>query len=513
MCSTTRAGSSVTQTRSRSAGEILPSMASVPRSQSIRPFQYSVPKRTTGKSCTFRVWMRVSASNSSSMVPKPPGKITNACAYFRNIVLRTKKYRKSIEISAYGLPPCSMGSSMLQPTESAPASLAPLLAASMIPGPPPVMIASPDSPSSLAVSTHASYWGWPGGTRADPKMLTASPILDSSSNPSTNSPMIRKTRHASSLMSRPSGRSSRRSSSVVRARCLTRSAAESGRFMSAGARVSGCGDEPAARAFEGLGVGVGRPPAELAPDALGAERVGREPEGNHPLEREVLRTRGRHAEAAQDLAARPCHVRRDHDKTGGPPHPGREPLEQLPLRERVVHGDVVGFAADRLLDREAHGDRDVAGIDDGQGVGPGSQERHHRKPEEAGERGRHQPVALAIYGGRTERGDRQAPPLLDAAGHLLRLALRAGVEVRRSQGRVDRLALVDRALDRAVHGHGGQVHDVLDPRQARRREDVSGAVHVHFPDPRPGAAHVHLRRGVDEPLASLHERHEGFGSR
>jgi hypothetical protein len=33
----------------------------------------------------------VSASNSSSRVPKPPGRMTKACAYFTNIVLRTKK--------------------------------------------------------------------------------------------------------------------------------------------------------------------------------------------------------------------------------------------------------------------------------------------------------------------------------------------------------------------------------------------------------------------------------------
>ncbi|CAM5197733.1 hypothetical protein LSPH26S_02208 [Lysinibacillus sphaericus] len=56
-----------------------------------RPFQYSVPKRTIGKRVTLRVWTRVSASKSSSRVPSPPGRTTNPCAYFTNIVLRTKK--------------------------------------------------------------------------------------------------------------------------------------------------------------------------------------------------------------------------------------------------------------------------------------------------------------------------------------------------------------------------------------------------------------------------------------
>jgi len=45
----------------------------------------------TGKCFTFPVWMSVSASNSSSMVPYPPGKTMNPVEYFTNIVLRTKK--------------------------------------------------------------------------------------------------------------------------------------------------------------------------------------------------------------------------------------------------------------------------------------------------------------------------------------------------------------------------------------------------------------------------------------
>ena len=49
------------------------------------------PTSTTGKWRILPVWISVSASNSSSSVPKPPGKITKASAYFTNIVLRTKK--------------------------------------------------------------------------------------------------------------------------------------------------------------------------------------------------------------------------------------------------------------------------------------------------------------------------------------------------------------------------------------------------------------------------------------
>ena len=55
------------------------------------PDQYSLPTSTTGKCLILPVWMSVSASNSSSSVPNPPGRMTNASAYFTNIVLRAKK--------------------------------------------------------------------------------------------------------------------------------------------------------------------------------------------------------------------------------------------------------------------------------------------------------------------------------------------------------------------------------------------------------------------------------------
>ena len=47
-----------------------------------------VSKSTTGKVPILPVWISVSASKSSSSVPKPPGKMTNPSAAFTNIVLR-----------------------------------------------------------------------------------------------------------------------------------------------------------------------------------------------------------------------------------------------------------------------------------------------------------------------------------------------------------------------------------------------------------------------------------------
>ena len=49
------------------------------------------PTSTIGKAVTFWVCTSVIASNSSSMVPKPPGSTMKPLAYLTNIVLRAKK--------------------------------------------------------------------------------------------------------------------------------------------------------------------------------------------------------------------------------------------------------------------------------------------------------------------------------------------------------------------------------------------------------------------------------------
>ena len=65
---------------------------------------------------------------------------------------------------------------MLQPIERPPPSRQPRLAASMIPGPPPVMIAKPLSARRRAMVRASSYAGVPSSTRAEPKIVTAGPI-------------------------------------------------------------------------------------------------------------------------------------------------------------------------------------------------------------------------------------------------------------------------------------------------------------------------------------------------
>ena len=110
------------------------------------------------------------------------------------------------------LSPCSKGSSMFRPTESPRPSRAPRLAASIRPGPPPVMMAKPRRASSADSARAASYIGSGGRTRAEPKNVTAGPIVASASKPATNSAWIRSTRQGS--LSRNSGAPSGRSSSL-----------------------------------------------------------------------------------------------------------------------------------------------------------------------------------------------------------------------------------------------------------------------------------------------------------
>lgn len=77
------------------------------------------------------------------------------------------------------------------------ASRAPLLAASMAPGPPPVITAKPASTSARPIRTPASYSGVPAGVRAEPKTLIALGSSASAPKPSTNSDWMRMTRHGS----------------------------------------------------------------------------------------------------------------------------------------------------------------------------------------------------------------------------------------------------------------------------------------------------------------------------
>ena len=123
----------------------MPRGSNVPVIQSNRPCQYDVSNSTTGVGSTLCVCTSVRSSNISSSVPNPPGQMITPDEYLTNMVLRTKKYRKLMPRFTHSLMPCSCGSSMPSPTDLPPAAAAPRLAASMMPGPPPVMTAMPRS--------------------------------------------------------------------------------------------------------------------------------------------------------------------------------------------------------------------------------------------------------------------------------------------------------------------------------------------------------------------------------
>ena len=67
----------------------------------------------------------------------------------------------------------------------------------MMPGPPPVITGTPDFASSAAVCSAAWYIGSSGVVRAEPKIETPPATPWRFSNPQTNSPRMRNTRHES----------------------------------------------------------------------------------------------------------------------------------------------------------------------------------------------------------------------------------------------------------------------------------------------------------------------------
>jgi len=100
-------------------------------------------------------------------------------------------------MSAHWLRPVSKGSSMPSPTLTPPACEAPLLAASIAPGPPPVITAKPASASFRPSASASAYSGWSADVRAEPNTLIAGPSSASAPKPSTNSDWMRSTRHGS----------------------------------------------------------------------------------------------------------------------------------------------------------------------------------------------------------------------------------------------------------------------------------------------------------------------------
>ena len=126
-----------------------------------------------GRGLLLPVWTNVIFSKPSSKVPKPPGKSTVASDSLRKNNFLLKKYLKLIAFSSpimYGLCFCSKGSFIFKlKLFSRPA---PLLPASIIPGPPPVITLKPFSTISLDSISAILYSSESLRTRAEPKTTT-----------------------------------------------------------------------------------------------------------------------------------------------------------------------------------------------------------------------------------------------------------------------------------------------------------------------------------------------------
>ena len=123
---------------SRRAVDGRPARSSRRRSSSSsisRAGRASSPSRTArrGSCSTLPVWISVSASNSSSSVPKPPGKMTKPSLGFTSTSCARRSGANVYSMSRYGFGRCSCGSSMLKPDREPPPSCAPRFAASITP--------------------------------------------------------------------------------------------------------------------------------------------------------------------------------------------------------------------------------------------------------------------------------------------------------------------------------------------------------------------------------------------
>ena len=139
-----------------SVGETNPRRTRCCCTKSCTPSQYMSPgvsRNTIGTGMPLPVWVRVSSSNVSSSVPKPPGRQMKAALSLTSISLRVKKYFMLTCLSSSAmieLAPASNGSRIDTPMlRSTPA---PSIPASMIPGPAPVTTIHPASASRLATS-------------------------------------------------------------------------------------------------------------------------------------------------------------------------------------------------------------------------------------------------------------------------------------------------------------------------------------------------------------------------
>ena len=156
-----------------------------------------------GSRRTLPVWISVSASNSSSSVPKPPGKTTNAARVaHEHHLAREEVVEPQLHVDVWVR-------SLLERQLDVQADRrhAGLARASVRglhePGPATGDDRQPRPRRSCALcGAPNSYSGLSGGVRADPKIDTAGPISPSRANPASSSCWIRSSRSASVRVAR-----------------------------------------------------------------------------------------------------------------------------------------------------------------------------------------------------------------------------------------------------------------------------------------------------------------------
>ena len=251
---------------------------------------------------------------------------------------------------------------MFRPTEQAPASCAPRLAASIAPGPPPVMTLKPASPSARPMRRASAYSGWVTGVRAEPNTETAGGIAAMTRNPRSSSSPIRRMRSGSVRTAATAGVSALRSSSseVAGARgsttggddtdaAWTRARVDNLRTMADDERTP---TEPDAQPADERGTSHAPPPVPTtragraggrgrhagrgpARPQTASRRGGTPAERRHGADRPPTRRRRRESPPASHARARPSR-RRPGEETGGDSRRRCGPAASRATRTRPV---------------------------------------------------------------------------------------------------------------------------------------------------------------------------------
>ena len=136
-------------------------------------------------------------SNSSSSVPKPPGKSDDRARVADEHQLAGEEVVEGQADVDVGVHALLVGEQDVEPDRGRAGLLGAAVGGLHRPGPPPVITAKPASPIARPIARARSYSGWSGPVRAEPKTQTAGPRSASVSNPGRNSLSISASRSSS----------------------------------------------------------------------------------------------------------------------------------------------------------------------------------------------------------------------------------------------------------------------------------------------------------------------------